>query len=53
MRLRLWRSYGAKVFISTQDVTTEEGVTNLIKEANALGPIDGIFNLAVVRKLIP
>lgn len=52
LRIRIWRSYGAKVFISTQDVTTEEGVTNLINEASALGPIDGIFNLAVVSESI-
>lgn len=48
LRIRLWRSYGAEVVISTQDITTEEGVINLMKEANAMGPIDGIFNLAVV-----
>lgn len=50
LRIRLWRSYGAEVFISTQDVTTEQGIINLMNEAKALGPIDGIFNLAVVLR---
>lgn len=50
MRIRIWESYGAIVQISTADVTTEEGVNDLLKQALKLGPVDGIFNLAVVCK---
>lgn len=48
LRVRLCRQYGAKVLISTQDITTEEGISNLLKEASAMGPVDSIFNLAAV-----
>lgn len=37
-----------RVIVSTDDITTEEGVTNMLKTANSLGPVAGIFNLAVV-----
>jgi uncharacterized lipoprotein YajG len=47
---RLWRSYGVEVEISTRDVTTKQGCLDLIREATELGPIDAIFNLAVVLK---
>lgn len=50
MRIRIWQTYGVKVFISTQDVTTRQGVQGLIEEASRLGPVIGIFNLAVVLK---
>lgn len=50
LRKRVWESYGVKVIISTADITTEEGVRNLLKEANQLGPVSTIFNLAVVSK---
>lgn len=36
--------------ISTADTTTKEGCTEVIKEANKMGPVEGIFNLAVVLK---
>jgi len=48
LRVRLWRSYGAKVVISLADITTESGVTDLLSDANRLGQVDAIFNLAVV-----
>ncbi|PSN32561.1 hypothetical protein C0J52_22028 [Blattella germanica] len=47
-RIRLWRSYGVKVIISVDDITTKSGVKTIIEKANNLGPVDGIFNLAVV-----
>ncbi|XP_075218277.1 fatty acid synthase 3 [Lycorma delicatula] len=50
MRIRLWESYGVTVKISTEDITTEEGVKNLLKDSNSFGPVAGIFNLAVVLK---
>lgn len=48
LRKRTWESYGTKVVISTADITTEEGVKQLLNEANKLGPVSTIFNLAVV-----
>ena len=50
--VRLWRSYGAKVVISLADITTESGVTDLLSDANRLGQVDAIFNLAVVSGVL-
>ncbi|KAG5666534.1 hypothetical protein PVAND_014554 [Polypedilum vanderplanki] len=46
-RMRLWETYNAQIKISTADVTTAAGCQQLINEASKLGPIGGIFNLAV------
>lgn len=46
----LWRSYGVKVLISTSDITSESGCLNLLKSAIELGPVGGIFNLAVALR---
>ncbi|VVC31174.1 Hypothetical protein CINCED_3A017392, partial [Cinara cedri] len=50
LRKRVWELYGVKVVISTADITTEDGVKQLLNEANQLGPVSSIFNLAVVLK---
>jgi fatty acid synthase len=47
-RVRIWHSYGATVVISLADITTKSGVTALLSDANKLGKVDAIFNLAVV-----
>ncbi|KAJ8919481.1 hypothetical protein NQ315_002102 [Exocentrus adspersus] len=47
-RLNIWRSYGVVVKISTAPITTKNGCKQLIEESQKLGPIDAIFNLAVV-----
>ena len=52
LRVRLWRSYGVKVVISLADITTESGVTDLLSDANRLGQVDAIFNLAVVSVVL-
>ena len=52
LRVRVWRSYGAKVVISLADITTVSGVTELLSEANRLGQVDAIFNLAVVSDVL-
>ena len=52
LRVRLWRSYGAKVVISLADITTESGVTDLLSDANKLGQVEAIFNLAMVSVVI-
>ncbi|KAL9890869.1 fatty acid synthase-like isoform 1-T1 [Glossina fuscipes fuscipes] len=46
-RIALWKTYGCEVFISTSNIYTYEGCRNLLKEANNIAPIGGIFNLAV------
>lgn len=38
------------MIISTSDVTTKKGCEELIKEATSLGPVGGIFNLAVALR---
>ncbi|KAJ8919484.1 hypothetical protein NQ315_002105, partial [Exocentrus adspersus] len=47
-RLSIWKSYDAVVKISTAPITTRNGCRQLIEESQKLGPIDAIFNLAVV-----
>ncbi|KAJ9600111.1 hypothetical protein L9F63_009587 [Diploptera punctata] len=49
-RIRIWQRHGVKVQISLADITTETGVKELLSEAIKLGPVDAIFNLAVVLK---
>jgi len=46
--IRRWREMGITVIVSTADVTNEKGAQQLITEAAKLGPVGGIFNLAVV-----
>ncbi|XP_023289558.1 fatty acid synthase [Orussus abietinus] len=51
MRVRIWKSYGVKVEIVTgRDSSIREDCEDILKKAKALGPVDGIFNLAVVLK---
>ena len=52
LRVRLWRSYGAEVVICLTDITTESGVTDLLSDANRLGQVDAIFNLALVSDML-
>ncbi|XP_049879210.1 fatty acid synthase-like [Pectinophora gossypiella] len=49
-RLRAWSSYGARIEISTHDVTTEAGCEEMLKFANSMGHVEAIFNLAVILK---
>ena len=46
----MWESYGTRVLISTDDITTKEGCEKLLQQANKIGPVAGIFNLAVVLR---
>lgn len=48
--VRRWRSMGVNVVISTEEVTTEAGAKRLMQQANKIGPVGGIFNLAVVLR---
>jgi fatty acid synthase len=52
LRVRIWRSHGVEVVISLADITTSSGVTALLADANKLGQVDAIFNLAVVNIML-
>ncbi|NXM57354.1 FAS synthase, partial [Illadopsis cleaveri] len=49
-RVEEWKALGIKVLVSTSDIGTLEGTQLLIEEALQLGPVGGIFNLAVVLR---
>ncbi|KRT82111.1 dehydrogenase, partial [Oryctes borbonicus] len=49
-RIRMWKHYGVTVVTSSVDASTEAGCTAILNIANEMGPVDGIFNLAVVLK---
>uniref|UniRef100_UPI00398F77C5 fatty acid synthase n=1 Tax=Pristiophorus japonicus TaxID=55135 RepID=UPI00398F77C5 len=49
-RVRKWREMGIEVLISTSDVCSLEGTQRLIAEASGLGPVGGIFHLAMVLR---
>ena len=49
-RVKVWQEMGVKVVASTNDVGKEDGAKALLKEAQALGPLGGIFHLAVVLR---
>lgn len=46
--MKEWQSQGVEVLVSTRDVSTLEGTKRLIAEASALGPVGGVFHLAMV-----
>ncbi|XP_051154827.1 fatty acid synthase [Leptopilina boulardi] len=51
MRVDLWKSYGVKVVIvAGKDASKKEDCQSILKTAADLGPVDAIFNLAVVLK---
>ncbi|XP_067860263.1 fatty acid synthase [Heptranchias perlo] len=45
-----WREMGFEILISTSDICSLEGTQHLIAEATGLGPVGGIFHLAMVLK---
>ena len=49
-RVKVWQEMGVKVLLLTDDVGTKEGATCIVKTARKLGPLGGIFHLAVVLK---
>ncbi|XP_043200491.1 fatty acid synthase-like [Amphibalanus amphitrite] len=49
-RVSSWRNRGVSVQICCDDVTTAEGAESLLKKAAAVGPIGGVFNLAMVLR---
>lgn len=47
---RNWKFSGASTIVSKADASSVEGCKQLIKEAIKMGPVGGIFNLAVVLR---
>ena len=47
---RFREQYGAEITVSTNDCVTREGAKALIEDAQSLGPLRGIFHLAMVLK---
>ncbi|KAM5273320.1 fatty acid synthase [Ctenodactylus gundi] len=45
-----WRRQGVQVLVSTRDASSLDGARALIAEATQLGPVGGVFNLAVVLR---
>uniref|UniRef100_A0A1L8DZ80 Fatty acid synthase n=1 Tax=Nyssomyia neivai TaxID=330878 RepID=A0A1L8DZ80_9DIPT len=50
LMIRRWKEKGVNVVVDKNDVTTQKGAQQLLKEANKLGPVGGIFNLAAVLR---
>ncbi|XP_044766742.1 fatty acid synthase-like [Coccinella septempunctata] len=48
--IRRWKEKGVNVLVSTEDASTEQGAKKLMEQANSLGPVGGIFNLAAVLR---
>lgn len=48
-QVKEWQSQGVEVLVSTRDVSTLAGTKCLIAEASALGPVGGVFHLAMVK----
>ena len=48
--IRRWREMGIDVLISTADASTARGAKRLLEDANTLGSVGGIFNLAAVLR---
>ena len=46
----MWQEMGVNIVCSTSDVGVETGAQAVIKEAQKLGPLGGIFHLAVVLR---
>lgn len=47
-QVREWRRQGVQVLVSTSDASSPDGARSLIAEAAQLGPVGGVFNLAMV-----
>uniref|UniRef100_A0A6B2E4Y7 Fatty acid synthase n=1 Tax=Phlebotomus kandelakii TaxID=1109342 RepID=A0A6B2E4Y7_9DIPT len=50
LMVRRWKDKGVNVVVDKNDVTSLKGAQQLLKDANKLGPVGGIFNLAAVLR---
>jgi fatty acid synthase len=48
--VRWWKEQGVNVHISKENINTKEGSRKLLQECAKMGPVGGIFNLAVVLR---
>ncbi|KAK7919517.1 hypothetical protein WMY93_010801 [Mugilogobius chulae] len=49
-RVQEFKAQGMEVLVSTSDVSTLKGTEQLISEAQGLGPVGGVFHLAMVLR---
>ncbi|XP_053693616.1 fatty acid synthase [Sabethes cyaneus] len=49
-RIKIWEQYGVKIIINTENIATRKGCEALLVAANKLGPVGGIYNLAVLLR---
>uniref|UniRef100_A0A8C3WD43 Fatty acid synthase n=1 Tax=Catagonus wagneri TaxID=51154 RepID=A0A8C3WD43_9CETA len=49
-QVREWRRQGVQVLVSTSNASSLDGARSLITEATQLGPVGGVFNLAMVLR---
>lgn len=49
-RIRIWRDSGVNLLISTHDISQLQGAEQLVKTATELGPLGGVFHLAMVLR---
>lgn len=49
-QVRKWRRQGVQVLVSTSNISSLDGARGLIAEATQLGPVGGVFNLAMVLR---
>ncbi|XP_055685284.1 fatty acid synthase-like [Lutzomyia longipalpis] len=50
LMMQRWKKIGVNVVVDKNDATTLEKAQQLLKDAGKLGPVGGIFNLAVVLR---
>ncbi|KAH8038083.1 hypothetical protein HPB51_021640 [Rhipicephalus microplus] len=48
--LHRWQTAGASVVVSEVDVSTPQGALQVIKDAEAMGPVGGIFNVSLCHE---
>ncbi|KAL1474415.1 hypothetical protein MTO96_037990 [Rhipicephalus appendiculatus] len=48
--LHRWRTAGASVVVSELDVSSPQGALQVIKDAQAMGPVGGIFNVSLCHE---
>lgn len=49
LRIEKWKSLGVQFTVSKADISNEEQTMKLLEEADAMGSVGGIFNLAAVK----
>ncbi|XP_044734384.1 fatty acid synthase-like [Chrysoperla carnea] len=50
IRIQKWRSAGINVQVSTANISSKEGCIEILQFAEQFGPVDGIYNLAVILR---